>query len=141
MRVGGPGNPQAPAEPGTGAKVDLTSRVHMYARPTVRDELIRFFTEILGVPMIPTADSGPNAPSVVAFSFGNGASLSVEFTEPALGDDDARRGAWLELAVDDPKEMMARVLGAGLRRVNHPTTRYFYFAAPGGQVFRIVGRR
>ena len=33
------------------------------------------------------------------------------------------------------------VLGAGLRRVNHPTTRYFYFAAPGGQVFRIVGRR
>jgi hypothetical protein len=33
------------------------------------------------------------------------------------------------------------VLAAGLPRVVHPYTPFFYFQAPGGQVFRIVSNK
>jgi hypothetical protein len=62
----------------------------------------------------------------------------VEFTEDALDDKQARRGAWLELRTDDALGLQQKVLAAGLPRVVHPYTPFFYIQAPGGQVFRIV---
>ena len=73
-----------------------------------------------------------------AVAFSNGASLSVEFTEDALSDQQAQRGAWLELSTDDAVRLQQKVQAFGLKRIVHPSTPFFYIQAPGGQVFRIV---
>jgi len=110
--------------------IALSNRVHTYARPNSKEKLIECFTEILGCEILSTP--------VLAFAFSNGASLSVEFTEDALDEKQARRGAWLELKTDDALALKEKVLAAGLLRVEFSGNDYFYFQAPGGQVFRIA---
>ena|SRR5579884_4162168 len=110
--------------------VALSNRVHTYARPNSKEKLIDFFTNILGCEVLPSP--------VLAFAFSNGASLSVEFTEDALDERQARWGAWLELKTDDATGLREKVLAAGLPRVEFSGNNYFYFQAPGGQVFRIA---
>lgn len=75
---------------------------------------------------------------IYSFTFSNGASLSVEFIEDALSDQQAQRGAWLELRTNDAVELQQKVQAFGLKRVIHPYTSFFYVQAPGGQVFKIV---
>ena len=74
-----------------------------------------------------------------AVTFSNGAPLSVEFTDDALADQAAERGAWLELSVTDRDVVVAKALAFGAKRIVHPATPFVYLQAPGGQVFRIVG--
>jgi len=111
--------------------IALSNRVHLFARPDVKDALTAFFTAILEceVAAIPGT-------SIVAFRFVNNASVSVDFTVDALDAEQASRGAWLEVRTDDPEALQRKVLAAGLSRVDYPTGR-FYFQAPGGQVWGI----
>ncbi len=116
----------------------LSNSVHLYARPETKEQFLEFFTGILGLQAVESSDAQGSPEPIYGFQFSNGASLSVEFTEDALSDQQARRGAWLELRTDDAPELQQRVLAAGLPRVVHPYTPFFYVQAPGGQVFRIV---
>jgi hypothetical protein len=118
--------------------IALSSSVHLYARPAAREKLLEFFTDLLGLRALKSSDAVGSPEDIYAFEFSNGAWLSVEFTEDALDDRRARRGAWLELKVDDAEGLQQRLLAAGLQRVVHPYTPFFYIQAPGGQVFRIV---
>jgi hypothetical protein len=122
------------AEPQTA----MTNRAHFLAQPQYRDALVRCFSEVLGCgsPTVLPASSlvGP----ILAFRFPGGGAVSVEFTESALGDRHARRGAWLELKPADPDALEAAVRAAGLPQVSYPATTTFYFAVPGGQVFGIT---
>ena len=118
--------------------IALSNRVHIFARPNVKDKLAEFFTDILDCELLVSADA-PGLPApVLAFAFSNGASLSVEFTEDALNEKQARRGAWLELRTDDSSALRKKILDAGLPRVEYLGNDYFYFQAPGGQVLRIA---
>src|SRR5439155_15977693 len=95
-----------------------------------------FFSEILGCEIAPIP--GPVTLPIVVFVFPGGASLSVEFTDDALDERQARRGAYLELKSDDPQALKRRILAEGLPEVHYFGSGYFYFAAPGGQVMRIA---
>ncbi len=119
--------------------ISLINRVHTFARPTSREKLTEFFTTILGCEVLVIRE-GPGVPRpVIAFTFPNGGSLSVEFPEDALDEKQARRGAYLELKTDDPLKLQKTILEAGLPSVEEYTSNnYFYFQAPGGQVFRIA---
>ena len=117
--------------------IALSNRVHMFARPDVRDKLTAFFTDILGLKVLASADAPGLPTEVIAVVFSNGASLSVEFTEDALDEQQARRGAWFELKTGDPT-LKQKVLDAGLPGVEYTGNDFFYFQAPGGQVMRIV---
>ena len=64
--------------------------------------------------------------------------MSVEFTEDALDEQQAARGAWLEVKPDDASALKAKLLAAGLSQVHHPLSDRFYFQAPGGQIWGIV---
>ena len=101
--------------------------------------MLAFFTEVLGLEVheVTKAYLHSSEP-MYAVIFSNGASLSVEFTEDALSDEQAERGAWLELRTEDAASLQRKALEAGLKRVVHPKTPFFYVQAPGGQVFRIV---
>lgn len=99
---------------------------------------MEFFTDILGLVAHESRDASGSLESIYAFTFSNGASLSVEFTLDALDDQQAQRGAWLELRTDDEQGLQQKVQAFGLKKVTHPYTPFFYIQAPGGQVFRIV---
>ncbi len=111
--------------------IALNNRVHLFARPDVKDELTAFFTAILEC----EAAEIPGTP-IMVFQFPTTASLTVDFTADALDVEQASRGAWLEVRTDDPEALQRKVLAAGLSRVDYPTVR-FYFQAPGGQVWGI----
>jgi hypothetical protein len=122
----------------------LNSRVHMFAHPSSREKMADFFSTVLGceVLVIPDASvvskpSGLPTPVLVC-RFTNGSSLSVEFTEDALDEKQARRGAYLELKTDTPLELQKRILEAGLPKLEYANSEYFYFQAPNGQVLRIA---
>ncbi len=110
----------------------LNNRVHTYARPAFKDALIKFFTHIFEAETVPVPGT-----SILAFRFPDNSSYSVELTEEALGEQQARRGAWLEVKTDDPDALKKKVLEAGVPQVEYVTGR-FYFQAPGGQIWGIV---
>ena len=119
--------------------IALRNTTHLYARPNARASLLAFFTDVLGVQVHEVAKAYLQSPEpIYAVTFANGASLSVEFTEDALSDEQAEWGAWLELRAEDAASLQRKALSAGLKQVVHPKTPFFYVQAPGGQVFRIV---
>ena len=121
--------------------IALSNSIHLYARPDTKEQLLAFFTSILGLEAVESSDALGSPEPIYAFAFSNGARLSVEFTEDALDDQQAQRGAWLELRTDDVVGLQQKVQAFGLPRVVHPYTPFFYIQAPGGQVFRIVSSK
>jgi len=120
--------------------VALMNTAHLYARVSEKERLLRFFTEVLGLPPREVTVAYVTAKQpMYAVTFANGAGLSVEFTGDALTDQAAERGAWLELTVTDRAAVEARARAFGAKRIVHPATPFLYLQAPGGQVFRIVG--
>lgn len=121
----------------------LNNSAHIYAPPASRERLIWCFTDVLGAEMVVSGDA-PNLPTaVIAFRFPGGGALSVEFTDDALDEAQARRGAWLELVAGDAEATEAlqrKIIAAGLTQIKHPGNDLFYFVAPGGQVLRIAAR-
>ena len=120
--------------------IALSNTLHGYARPDTKERLLEFYTSILGLKAATTPPPyWRGSPELFfGFEFANGKVLSGEFTEDALGDQQAQRGVWLELRTNDAEELQQKVLAYGLKRVVHPYTSFFYIQAPGGQVFRIV---
>ena len=122
----------------TGSALSLANRTHIFARPDTKDKLVWCFSTILGCGQPQALALPALAQPILAFSFPGGGSLSVEFTEEALEEKEARRGCWLELRTDDAVGLQSKVLAAGFLQVRYPATSRFYFMAPGGQVFGIV---
>src|SRR5713226_8590587 len=102
--------------------IALSNSIHIYARPDTKEQLLAFFTSMLGLQAVESADAVGSPEPIYAFAFSNGASLSVEFTQDALSDQQAQRGAWLELRTDDAVGLQQKVQAFGLKRVIHPYT-------------------
>jgi len=130
-----------PSDAKEGPALAFSNRAHIFASPNVKDRLIWCFCEILGCGTPASMDAPGLAQPILAFRFPGGGSLSVEFTEDALDEQAARRGAWLEIWSDDPRALRQKLLDAGLPQVKYAPTSTFYFAAPGGQVLGIVSGR
>jgi len=119
--------------------IALSNSIHIYARHDTKENLLEFFTSVLDLEVHEVTKAYLHSPEpMYAVTFANGASLSIEFTEDALSDEHAKRGAWLELRTEGAASLQQKALEAGLKRVVHPKTPFFYVQAPGGQVFRIV---
>jgi uncharacterized protein YndB with AHSA1/START domain len=116
----------------------ISASYHLYARPDTKQQVLAFFTTVLGLDVVVRSVAGGSPNPIYVFTFANNAHLSVEFTEDALSDEQALRGAWLELRADNAAELQQKMQAFGLKRIVHPSTPYFYIQAPGGQVFRIV---
>ncbi len=118
--------------------VALTNRGHFLARPEYKADLLKCFSEVLGLGPPALLRVPTLAEPIVAYRLPGGGAFSVEFTPDALAPVHARRGAWLELRCDNAVELQQAVLAAGYPKVEY-LTHAFYFEAPGGQVFGIVG--
>jgi hypothetical protein len=64
--------------------IALSNSIHLYARPDTKEQLLEFFTSVLGLEAVASSDAVGSPEPIYAFTFANGASLSVEFTEDAL---------------------------------------------------------
>jgi hypothetical protein len=124
-----------------GSGLQVSNRVHLYARPAVKEKLAWCFSTVLGCGAPLSLNAVGLAEPILAFRFPGGGSLSIEFTDDALDETQARRGAWLEIWASDPAALKATILAAGLPQVHYAATNTFYFAAPGGQVFGVVSAR
>lgn len=72
------------------------------------------------------------------FKLSDGLSVGVFYEEDALDEALARKGAWLEFAVDDAAACAELLEKLGVARVAFSDTSHAYFQAPGGPVFRIA---
>lgn len=111
----------------------LAARVHLLARPAVREELVRFYRETL---QCSTREIEPASRLPMALvTFPDGSSMSVEFSEDS---PENIQGTWLEFRTSEPARLQERLHEAGTPSFRHPPSPHTYFRAPGGQVFRIV---
>ena len=112
--------------------IALNNRVHLFTHPKNKEPLIDCFTTLLGGRIIA-------APTSLAFQFVDGSTVGVDFTEEVddvLDEQQARRGAWLELETDEPLTLKEKILAAGYRHFEYKVKGFFYFQIPGGQVMR-----
>jgi hypothetical protein len=65
--------------------------------------------------------------------------IGVVYDDSALSAADRLNSIWLELRTENPEELKQRVLAFGINEVEFWDKEHFYFQAPGGQVFRLVG--
>lgn len=121
--------------------IALGNRSHLRVQSHVKERLTRFFGDVLGCGA-PVAMTVPSLPEpILAFRLPDGGSISFEFSPDALDERQMRRGAWLELRTDDVDALVKTLLDAGVERIRYVATPTFYFVAPGGQVFGIVGNQ
>jgi hypothetical protein len=114
----------------------IATRVHIFAHPSVKPAMITCFSSVLGCNEPEAFEIGGLSEPILAWQFPGGGSLSVEFTEDALDEAQARRGAWLELRAGNPQALRARVIAAGYTQIRHLGNDN-YFVIPSGQVFRV----
>src|SRR5260370_9247732 len=81
--------------------IALSNSIHLYARPDTKEQLLEFFTSVLGLQAVESSDAVGSPEPIYAFAFSNGASLSVEFTETSLSVHPAQCGGWLHLRTED----------------------------------------
>ena len=134
------GSAAATATSARGAESGLafSNRTHIFAHPSVKEKLTWCFTTVLGCGMPVSLNAPGLSEPILAWKFPGGGSLSVEFTEDALDEPQARRGTWLEIWSGDPATLRKTILDAGLTQVHYGPTNTFYFVVPGGQVLGVV---
>jgi catechol 2,3-dioxygenase-like lactoylglutathione lyase family enzyme len=99
-----------------------------------RDRIRRFYCDVLGCQITRESEDkddlrmGNNF--YMAFLYGDHADES-EFLRTG-------RAVFLEIQSDNVEEMTRRILDFGVRKLEIPDS-HFYFQAPGGQVFKLVG--
>ena len=60
------------------------------------------------------------------------------YQDTALAADGFLKAIYLELQTDDVEDMTRRIVAFGVKTLDIPDP-HFYFQAPGGQVFKLVG--
>lgn len=101
-----------------------------------RAEVRSLFVDVFGA-----APSQP-AGDLEVYRLAGGANVGVYFVDAgeALSELDQRKGAWLELAVDDAAAVAGKLRELGVAQIEYVDTAHDYFQIPGGPVFRLAGR-
>ena len=132
------------ATEGSAGLTGLGARVHLFVGPKHREAFTSLFRDVLGCDAV-ERDFGLPFP-ILLVRFADGSAFSVEFSDLAveapsngrLSDATAFRGAWIEFRTADVARLQQRLRAAGIAEFTHPGSPHAYFAAPGGQVFRLL---
>lgn len=103
------------------------------ALPTERGDIRRFYRDVLGCRMTKASEA------VDVFQLGSDFYLGVVYDDGALSIADRLKSIWLELCTDRPEALKAEILQFGIKEIDYRDRDHFYFQAPGGQVYRLVG--
>ena len=114
--------------------VSLGEHSKLTANPAERDRVRKFYTQVLGCPATKESEK------IDIFRIGKDFSLAVVYEDSALSAADGLKSIWLELRTPEPEALKTRILEFGIEEVPFWDKEHFYFQAPGGQVFRLVGK-
>ena len=112
--------------------VSLGENSKMTALASERERIQRFFGDVLGCQVT-------KKPEADIIRLGNNLYLGVVYEDSALSESDLLKSIWLELRTDRPEELKQNFLKFGIKEIEYRDKERFYFQAPGGQVFRLVG--
>lgn len=98
-----------------------------------QEQIRRFYRDILGCEITRKTDA------MDFFRIGDNFFITFLYQDTALGEPEWLKSIWLELKADDVPTMKRRILAFGVSEVESRDKTHFYFQAPGGQVFRLVG--
>jgi hypothetical protein len=115
--------------------VSLGEHSKLTASPADRDRVRKFYKQILG------CSATKESEEIDIFRIGTTFFLGVVYNDTALSPSDGLRSIWLELRTDDPEGLKHKILKFGIKEIDFWDKEHFYFQAPGGQVFRLVGDR
>lgn len=117
------------------------STLRQQERPRVRT----FYVDLLGC-RIEAHDHNVTAnipENIDLFHFPDGEVFGVQYvsdSEVVLAAKDYRHACWLELKTDDVAGLVKKLKAFGVEEIaDFWDTEHFYFHAPGGQVFRVIG--
>jgi catechol 2,3-dioxygenase-like lactoylglutathione lyase family enzyme len=116
------------------ATVSIGNHSKIVSRRADQAQIRAFYTDVLGCELT------KQTPDVDYIRFDQGFFLAVLYQDRALGAEEARAALWLELRTSDPSALTERIVSFGVHRIDIPGAEHLYFQAPGGQVFRVVGR-
>jgi hypothetical protein len=115
--------------------------LHQQERPRVR----AFYVDLLGC-RIEAHDHNVTAnipENVDLFHFLDGEVFGVQYvadSDALLTTKEYRYACWLELKTDDVEGLVDKLKVFGVEEItDFWDTEHFYFHAPGGQVFRVIG--
>jgi hypothetical protein len=117
------------------SQVSLGENSKLTALPSERDRVRKFYREVLGC-----AQTGESE-RLDVFEVGENFNLGVLYDDAALSLADRMKSIWLELRADDPESMKLKILDFGIGEIDYFDKAHFYFQAPGGQVYRLIGAR
>ena len=103
------------------------------ALPSERDRIRKFYKDVLGCPATRESER------IDIFSIGTNFYLGIVYDNSALSPADSLKAIWLDLRTDHPEELKQKILDFGVKGIEFWDKEHFYFQAPGGQVFRLVG--
>jgi catechol 2,3-dioxygenase-like lactoylglutathione lyase family enzyme len=112
-------------------KVILGNHMAVFAAPSERERIRRFYCDILG------AKANIKSDDVDRIQLGESHFCFV-YKDTALDESEFLRATYLELKTNDTEGLKRRILSFGVKTLDVPDV-HLYFQAPGGQVFRIVG--
>lgn len=113
----------------------LGLNIRCVAGQSHRDAISRFYREVFG------ADTVHPAEDLDVYVLGGTACIGVYF----VADDQALTpqqheavGTWIEITVGDVEQVRAQLKERGVQELTYRDQEHHYFAAPGGQVFRLA---
>ncbi len=113
-------------------EVKLGEHSKLTAHPSERDQIRKFYQNVLGCP------ASKNSEEIDVFKIGDAFYLGVVYNDLALNKDNYLKSIWLELCTDNPEELKNKILEFGVEEIEYWDKEHFYFQAPGGQVFRLA---
>lgn len=113
------------------AKVILGNHTAVFVARSEQERIRQFYGDILGGKVrVKTDEVDRIQLDDVHFIF--------VYQDTALAADDFLKAIFLELKTDNLEETKRRILAFGVKTIEIPDP-HFYFQAPGGQVFKLVG--
>src|SRR5258705_13451831 len=113
--------------------VSLGENSKLTALPSERDQIRRFYRDVLGCPQSRETERAD------FFRIGATFNLGVVYDDKAPSAADGMKSIWLELRTAHPEELKQKILAFGIKEIQYWDKEHFYFQAPGGQVFRLAG--
>jgi hypothetical protein len=112
--------------------VSLGENSRLTVFPPERDQIRKFYPEVLGCPQTRESERAG------FFRIGTTFYLGVVYDDSALSMSDRMKSIWLELRTDHPDELKQERLKFGIKEIEYFDKEHCYFQAPGGQVFRLA---
>jgi len=112
-------------------KVILGNRTAVFAARSDQDRIRKSYSEVLSCTIRIASEE------VDRFQLGD-VHFCFVYQNAAADESCFLKTTWLELKTDNTKDVLEKILGFGVKKLDVPDP-HLYFQAPGEQVFRLVG--